>query len=497
MNDKKRAIIATILTLIAVIIIISVSYALYRFTASGQVKSVISSGVGKIEIVYTESDVVDLSEMLPLTNEDGKKMGKTVDFSIKLDSVPNLSAYYAIGLDEVTANGTLTDKYVRIKLVRQDLNQDVIVEGTSINRYLSNSVGDEMNSYALLTNTISGGQTHTYKLTAWIGEDYPMNIVTEEDLTHQTTISSDGKEFSFKIKVVARDNNAYVIEGPKTLKETLLGENNSNIVTTGDGLYKEKYTPSSELQAIYQNNLSNGNLTTYYYKGTNVNNYVSFAGLTWRIIRINEDGSIRLILNDGINDNTAYRFNSTYKDYTYMYYSNSDVENGIKKTIDDWYNSNLSSYANYIETTPFCEEAKVKPSSSTTSGSVEMIAKEEYTPSFDCKTDGNGKGILRLNIGLVTIDEYLKSGGKFNSSSDTLNSYLTPKGYYYWTMSPAGFTAYNAYTFAWTVSGNSAGDCRVNYISPSVRPVISLKADTLISDGNDGTSANPYQVVTE
>ena len=118
---------------------------------------------------------------------------------------------YAIGLDEVTANGTLTDKYVRIKLVRQDLNQDVIAEGTSINRYLNNSVKDEMNSYALLTNTISGGQTHTYKLTAWIGEDYPMNIVTEEDLTHQTTISSDDKEFSFKIKVVASANPYQVV----------------------------------------------------------------------------------------------------------------------------------------------------------------------------------------------------------------------------------------------------------------------------------------------
>ncbi len=94
--------------------------------------------------------------------------------------------------------------------------------------------------------------------------------------------------------------------------------------------------------------------------------------------------------------------------------------------VDSFYSSNLSSYANYIEETPFCEEAKVKFRLSTTPGFAEMVAYDSYTPSFDCKTDGNGKGILRLNAGLVKVDEYLKSGGKFYNSNNTLNTYLTP-----------------------------------------------------------------------
>lgn len=47
--------------------------------------------------------------------------------------------------------------------------------------------------------------------------------------------------------------------------------------TNGKGLY---YTSTN----------TEGNKKTYYFRGAVTNNYVSFAGQTWRIVRINEDG---------------------------------------------------------------------------------------------------------------------------------------------------------------------------------------------------------------
>ena len=41
--------------------------------------------------------------------------------------------------------------------------------------------------------------------------------------------------------------------------------------------------------------------TSYYFRG-NVENYLDFAGFTWRVVRINEDGTVRLILNDRIDE---------------------------------------------------------------------------------------------------------------------------------------------------------------------------------------------------
>ena len=69
--------------------------------------------------------------------------------------------------------------------------------------------------------------------------------------------------------------------------------------------------------------------TTYYYRGNIKNNNVYFAGFYWQIVRINGDGSIRLMYNgaeknatstkQSINNRT-YQFNSNYNDPAYVGY---------------------------------------------------------------------------------------------------------------------------------------------------------------------------------
>ena len=55
---------------------------------------------------------------------------------------------------------------------------------------------------------------------------------------------------------------------------------------------------------IYKREDNDG--TTYYYRGSVTNNYLKFANKWWWIIRINGDGTIRIIY-----DGTAYRANGT------------------------------------------------------------------------------------------------------------------------------------------------------------------------------------------
>ena len=84
--------------------------------------------------------------------------------------------------------------------------------------------------------------------------------------------------------------------------------------------------------------------TSYYYRGTVENNYVKFAGMCWRIVRIVGDGSIKLVLSNynknltnpcstaNDNDTAAFaRINSdTYTSAfnTYPYNSNGNLSNG-------------------------------------------------------------------------------------------------------------------------------------------------------------------------
>ena len=69
--------------------------------------------------------------------------------------------------------------------------------------------------------------------------------------------------------------------------------------------------------------------TSYIYRGDVENNNVYFAGFYWKIIRMNGDGSIRLIYNGTTPDatgnqtsinNKTYQYNTTYPDPTYVGY---------------------------------------------------------------------------------------------------------------------------------------------------------------------------------
>ena len=211
-----------------------------------------------------------------------------------------------------------------------------------------------------------------------------------------------------------------------TFKEKVLGENNSNIVTTGDGLYSKTTNTG----------------TTYYFKGAVENNYVKFADTIWRIVRVNEDGTIRLITQDSVIERQL--FNSTYNPYDKMYYTNSE----IKTAVENWYKTNIIdkgfdgkvASGNY-----FCEQAKVVYNTDFTAGSATVVTEDNYTPSFDCTTDGNGKGVVSGKVGLITVDEVLFAGGVMASSS---NFYLK-NGSIYWMMSPAGFRTSNDVANAW------------------------------------------------
>ena len=67
---------------------------------------------------------------------------------------------------------------------------------------------------------------------------------------------------------------------PPTAGNTIL--ENVDIVTSGDGLYKDEYEDR------------------YFYRGKSPNNYITFNNEIWRIISIENDGTIKIIVNRGV-----------------------------------------------------------------------------------------------------------------------------------------------------------------------------------------------------
>ena len=265
---------------------------------------------------------------------------------------------------------------------------------------------------------------------------------------------------------------------------------------------------------IYYENTSKGR--TYYFAGAPTDNWVRWAGFYWRIIRINEDGTIRMIYQgesaNVIGAETQIEtgaFNSSNSnnnaDVGFKYTSGSvhgtETNSTILGVLNTWYQNNLSSYADDLDgNAGFCNDRT--PYSGTGTGTSETYyagyirLSTSKVPTFECASESDlyttggsedGNGTLDYPIGLITADEVAYAGGVYGIDNQ---SYYLYTGQDYWTMSPALFIGVANVFYVY-----SSGFLNNNWVNCAfgVRPVVNLKADVQIIDG-DGTAENPYVI---
>ena len=273
--------------------------------------------------------------------------------------------------------------------------------------------------------------------------------------------------------------------------------------------------------------------TSYYYRGSVENNYVKFAGYYWRIIRINGNGSIRMIYdgtvardNGDASANRMYctsQFNTSDDNNMYVgyMYTNGNIHglgtsSTIKTTNDSFYKNKLIGYSNYIDiSSGFCgDRSTLNNQSGVGTGKVATYYKgylrvSTNTPNLKCENTSDyytvssasiGNKSLTYPIGLVTADEVLLAGssggvfdGEYNYQKNAPDAYLTI-GQDFWTMTPAGY--YNPfghlYWFSRVLPVDTLGliDDRGPNNTLGLRPVINLKG--ILKFTGDGTKNNPY-----
>ena len=348
--------------------------------------------------------------------------------------------------------------------------------------------------------------------------------------------SIEGKAFTGKIYVTN-----YSCETIEPAYKTILANSKVNettpnfasTATTNEGLYKA------------QDDLG----TSYYYRGAVDNNWVKFGkdssgkDIYWRIIRINGDGSIRMIYTgttaptgstkvvmtgEGTQIGTSTFNSSTDKtEYVgYMYTSGeqhgTSTPSEIKTTIDNWYKTttletDLKTKSLVSKDQIFCNDRTASTSDVTYSttnyttltswnstgttyyyGAYGRLMNTTTSPILTCpreedkftsKNSSIGNKALEYPVGLITADEIAMAGVVWNSVNSSYYLYTNQN---YWSGSPTDFISNYTDAFEFIVYSTGGITTSNVYSTAGARPVVSLSSEARLS-GN-GTYSNPYTV---
>ena len=554
MNNKKKLIIGIVL---GIILVSGITYAILTWTST-RINLGITSDCFTID--YTKGG--DITGSLKLLNEedlitnDNKftiKNGVGISSAnIGINSNCNIEGYGRLLLNVTSISSAFTTggsvgslKYVVLKNTSSITNPSEVSVTSLLNQSFDIEAKGSITSSGtkdILVRNLSNTEIYKYLIVIYIDNNIAGNDVIGATFTG--TISADATQGKASL-----GNADYTLQKLNSLNSTItVDTSHTPDFSTVSGNNGVKFDDNTGTETPGQGDGTNGIYvseddfgTSYYFRGAVENNYVSFANYYWRIIRINGDGSIRMIYagtsphENGYNDSSTYdtrigtpAYNSSYNDNAYVGYmygttgsltydathSNTN-DSTIKSYIDNWYRSHLSRYSYAIADTIYCNDRSVTPVDSFagmaltgtgigTEDTAYSSLKRNYidhTPSLKCTNINDrftvsndiGNTALTYPVGLITLDEAAMAGGltfDFNTSSYIKNmDYYLYTGYYYWTMTPnfAGGRARVGY-----VRNDGSLFNNFVYSDYGARPVVSLNSDA-ISRGS-GTMIDPFVV---
>ncbi len=269
LNNKNIIIIVIVLVLI---LGIGFSYAWWRYTVIQDKTNVGVSKCFSLELA-NQANEINLTNMYPITDEEGRKL---TPYTFTLKNTCSVSARYSLNM-EMLEGTTLNSNYLAVLVNNKDIK--LLSSYTTATTVISGST----ESRTLDTGVLQANSSKDYSISLWMDKS--------------VTLSDDAQNKVFKSKVVIDAVAAESAMDKIIASVDTTGKcptiNSNGTVNASKGESTDGYLCSAE--DTYG--------TSYYYRGNVTNNYVKFADKYWRIIRINGDGSVRVIY-DGTSAHT-------------------------------------------------------------------------------------------------------------------------------------------------------------------------------------------------
>ena len=541
MNRRQRIIISVTGIILVLLILVGLTYAYFltKIKGNDNEKS-ISVTTADLKLEY--SDINDI-----LVSEENVEPGNSWTKTFAVTNNGNkIVTNYGVALENIENGLERKEDLVYTLTCTQYTKATYKVENKVASGTTSgtcNGVSSET-TYPSVGTILVENSIDTDKVQA-----YTLTVTYKETNTDQSIDMN--KRFSGKVNIV--DPKLFGPFGTDTLASTIINtaKNQTDSTRTTLGNEVTTFTSVSKADEHVLNTAPDDYGTSYYFRGNVIDNYVNFANLTWRIVRINGNGSIRLILDDVAKDSSGNAiktaFNTNYNDNAYVGYMYGTAgsttydathenknDSTIKVAVDKWYEDNLkTNYANYLSDTLFCGDktmaesgvgsdntAKGYGTNKTYYSSTERLMYSSgttditiSTPTLKCaeKVNDNysrytvnqstlpdGKetnGDLKYPIGLITADEVAYAGTyRYNQANKLYYLYNPSITSYWWILFPNYY--YGSHAYGWYIS-YSFGGIYNRYIDDviSFRPTINLKSD--IKFTGTGTSSDPYKIVSE
>lgn len=543
-----------------IILLIGVTYA--YFSARG-VSTEQTVTTGNISIVYTENNNTNLTlkDISPINNEDIFTKAKVTEFNVENNGT--LDTYLTFNLINVDIPKELENSNFKWALYETDSNysessQTKVVGGSFSSadetKYLTSNIklsSGETKYYDFYiwieeTNKDQNAMKNkTFKAQLEIIGNTEEKTTLSQTILKKHTVKENTPDF---LKVAVSQEQYDLLEETKE-------EYGVQMYST----VKANSTPNEN--GLFKNQDDDGD--TYYFRGAIKDNYVKIKGLTWKtddvryivgtnspynfkyqyqteqeaindcntynstdykyetveacisdiqlsghkagdemvfkIVRINGDGTVRLILDDKI-ATTTYSDNNDFNGYTYDNTKTCNVNspcdgtegtsNNIKVVIDNWYNEHFTSHDNIVAQSLFCNDT------STVYYSDSIVNYGAYnrfysstsisTPQYKCDdTNLNYGGTYKLKAGLLTADEAVFAGAKYRVMN---TSYFLSFGYDYHLGTPlySNLRTNVVYNQEYLGLNSTFASSEFNIV-----PVINVKADSIVTSGN-GSKATPY-----
>ena len=331
---------------------VGISYAWWRLSFIQDKANTAMSKCLKLELA-NQSNEINLTNMYPISDEEGRAL---TPFTFTLENTCSMSAKYTLNM-EMLEGTTLNSKYLAVLVNNKDIKllssydtATTVIDGSTESRTLD-------------TGTLAPNGSKDYSISLWMDKS--------------VTLSDDAQNKTFKSKVV--------VDAVAT--ETAMDKIIASVDTTGkcpslnsDGTVN---VTKDEATDGYICSATDAYGTSYYYRGNVTNNYVKFADKYWRIIRINGDGTVRVIY-DGTSAHTNGESSTDRQIGTsaFNYYWKKD--NVQETTNSSVYADNAGVGYMYGNRDAIVEPTEYSSSTSFTNTNTYYIAKEY---NYDAATD--------------------------------------------------------------------------------------------------------------